>query len=250
MGAPAAAVRLPPNRRFAARGRLSRQRHTDPSAVAEGRAESAAEEAKTARLGTSASGVMQRSAEAPHDVWCWDFVFDRTTSGSPLKWLSIVDEFTRECIVLKVDRGITSEAVIDWLAELFAMRGVPRCIRSDNGPEFIAHAIRRWLAQVGVETLYIEPGRRGRRRWAVRQLRDAAMRVGLRRGCGWNAVVRCACYDKCNSSIPSICLGIHRCTSSKRSCAGALSSWPKVSSSFQGSCGDLDLRLAAVTSIP
>lgn len=109
-------------------------------------------------LGTSAGSVMQRPAEAPNDVWCWDFVFDRTTSGSPLKWLSIIDEFTRECLVLKVDRSITSEAVIDWLAELFAMRGVPRCIRSDNGPEFVAHAIRRWLAQVGVETLYIEPG--------------------------------------------------------------------------------------------
>jgi transposase InsO family protein len=109
-------------------------------------------------LGTSASGVTQRPAEAPNDVWCWDFVFDRTTGGSPLKWLSIVDEFTRECLCLKVDRGITSEAVIDWLAELFAMRSVPRCIRSDNGPEFIAHAIRRWLGQVGVETLYIEPG--------------------------------------------------------------------------------------------
>jgi hypothetical protein len=102
--------------------------------------------------------VLRRRAEAKDDVWCWDFVFDRTTNGSPLKWLSIVDEFTRECLVLKVDRGITSEAVIDWLAELFAIRGVPRCIRSDNGPEFIAHAIRRWLGQVGVETLYIEPG--------------------------------------------------------------------------------------------
>jgi transposase InsO family protein len=113
---------------------------------------------KRRRLGTSAGGVLRRRAEAQDDVWCWDFVFDRTTSGSPLKWLSIVDEFTRECLVLKVDRGITSEAVIDWLAELFAMRGAPRCIRSDNGPEFIAHAIRRWLAQVGVETLYIEPG--------------------------------------------------------------------------------------------
>jgi putative transposase len=113
---------------------------------------------KRRRLGTSAGGVLRRRAEAKDDVWCWDFVFDRTTSGSPLKWLSIVDEFTRECLVLKVDRGITSEAVIDWLAELFAMRGVPRCIRSDNGPEFIAHAIRNWLAQVGVETLYIEPG--------------------------------------------------------------------------------------------
>jgi putative transposase len=109
-------------------------------------------------LGTSANGCDVRRAERPDHVWCWDFVFDRTTGGSQLKWLSIVDEYTRECLTLKVDRGITSEDVIDTLAELFAMRGVPRCIRSDNGPEFVAEAIRRWLGQLSVETLYIEPG--------------------------------------------------------------------------------------------
>jgi putative transposase len=126
--------------------------------VASRRLGTAEEGAKRPRLGTSAGGVLRRRAERKDDVWCWDFVFDRTTSGSPLKWLSIVDEFTRECLVLKVDRGVTSEAAIDWLAELFAMRGVPRAIRSDNGPEFVAHAIRKWLAQLGVETLYVEPG--------------------------------------------------------------------------------------------
>jgi transposase InsO family protein len=79
-------------------------------------------------------------------------------NGSPLKWLSIVDEFTRECLTLKVDRSITSEDVIDTLAELFAMRGVPKHIRSDNGPEFIAKAVRRWTERLGIETLYIKPG--------------------------------------------------------------------------------------------
>ena len=69
-----------------------------------------------------------------------------------------MDEYTRECLCLKVDRGITSEDVIDTLAELFAMRGVPKCIRSDNGPEFIARAIQRWTKQLSIETLYIEPG--------------------------------------------------------------------------------------------
>jgi len=113
---------------------------------------------KRRRLGTSENGCHRQRAEHKDHVWCWDFVFDRTASGSTLKWLSIVDEYTRECLTLKVDRSITSEDVIDTLAELFAMRGVPRCIRSDNGPEFIAHAIRRWLAQVGVQTLYVEPG--------------------------------------------------------------------------------------------
>lgn len=113
---------------------------------------------KRRRLGSSINGCHRRCADSPNDVWCWDFVFDRTVSGSPLKWLSIVDEYTRECLALKADRGITSEDVIDTLAELFATRGVPRHIRSDNGPEFIAKALRRWLGQVSVEALYIEPG--------------------------------------------------------------------------------------------
>ena len=113
---------------------------------------------KKRRLGTSDNGCVQRRAEHKDHVWCWDFVFDHTTSGSQLKWLSIVDEHTRECVALKVGCSITSEDVIDTLAELFAMRGVPRCIRSDNGPEFIAQAIGNWLARVDVETLYIEPG--------------------------------------------------------------------------------------------
>jgi transposase InsO family protein len=113
---------------------------------------------KRRHLGSRAQGCGERRASHKDHVWCWDFVFDRTVSGSPLKWLSIVDEYTRECLALKVDRGITSEDVIDTLAELFAMRGVPKHIRSDNGPEFIAYAIRGWLGQVGVETLYIAPG--------------------------------------------------------------------------------------------
>lgn len=91
-------------------------------------------------------------------MWCWDFVFDHTTNGSTLKWLSIVDEFTRECLTLRVDRSITSEDVIDTLAELFSMRGVPKCIRSDNGPEFIADAIQSWVNKLEIEALYIAPG--------------------------------------------------------------------------------------------
>jgi transposase InsO family protein len=109
-------------------------------------------------LGTSANACHVRRAEHQDQVWTWDFVFDRTSSGTTLKWLSIVDEYTRECLALKVSRSITSEDVIDTLAELFAMRGVPRCVRSDNGPEFVAAAIGRWFAQTGVVSLYIAPG--------------------------------------------------------------------------------------------
>jgi transposase InsO family protein len=113
---------------------------------------------KRRRLGKSENGCHRRRAEHKDHVWCWDFVFDHTTNGSTLKWLSIVDEYTRECLCLKVDRSITSEDVIDTLAELFAMRGVPRHIRSDNGPEFIARVIQRWTKQLEIETLYVEPG--------------------------------------------------------------------------------------------
>ena len=109
-------------------------------------------------LGRSENGCVVRRAEHKDDVWCWDFVFDYTTQGSVLKCLRIIDEYTRECLTLKVDRRITSEDVIDTLADLFAMRGVPKCIRSDNGPEFIARAIQRWLGQLGIEALYIQPG--------------------------------------------------------------------------------------------
>jgi len=113
---------------------------------------------KRRRLGVGANACDKRRAMAMNDVWAWDFVFDRTTSGSAIKWLSIVDEHTRECLALKPARSITSNDVIDTLAELFAMRGVPKHIRSDNGPEFAAKKIGLWLRQVEVETMYIEPG--------------------------------------------------------------------------------------------
>jgi putative transposase len=113
---------------------------------------------KKRRLGHSANGCARRRAEHKDHVWAWDFIHDRTGDGRPLKWLSIVDEYTRECLALEVDRSITAERVIEVLADLFAVRGVSQHIRSDNGPEFIAAAIRRWLRFARVETLYIEPG--------------------------------------------------------------------------------------------
>jgi transposase InsO family protein len=113
---------------------------------------------KKRRLGTSANGIVrQRSAHKDH-VWAWDFIHDRTEDGRALKWLSVVDEFTRECLVLEARRSFTSADVIDALRELLVIRGMPKHIRSDNGPEFIAGAIRSWLGSAAVETLYIEPG--------------------------------------------------------------------------------------------
>lgn len=113
---------------------------------------------KRRSLGGSEQACHVQRAQHKDHVWCWDFVFDRTTSGQTLKWLSITDEYTRESLALKVDRSITSEDVIDTLAKLFSWRGVPGAIRSDNGPEFIASKIREWLDRVNVETLYIAPG--------------------------------------------------------------------------------------------
>ncbi len=113
---------------------------------------------KKRRLGSSENSCDRRQTEYKDHVWAWDFVFDRTLHGAALKWLSIVDEYTRECLALQVDRSMTSEEVIDKLAELFAMRGVPQHIRSDNGPEFVAKAIQQWTTQLEIETLYIEPG--------------------------------------------------------------------------------------------
>ncbi len=113
---------------------------------------------KRRRLGSSASGIVRQRATHKDHVWAWDFIHDRTEDGRTLKWLSLVDEFTRECLALECRRSFKSGDVIDVLNELFIVRGVPRHIRSDNGPEFIATAIRAWLESARVMTLYIEPG--------------------------------------------------------------------------------------------
>jgi transposase InsO family protein len=113
---------------------------------------------KKRRLGSSDSGVVRRRAEHKDHVWAWDFIHDRDRCGRPLKWFSLIDEYTRECLALEVERSLTAADVIDVLGYVFLVRGVPGCIRSDNGPEFIAGAMRRYLELAQVGTLYIEPG--------------------------------------------------------------------------------------------
>jgi transposase InsO family protein len=113
---------------------------------------------KKRRLGCSANSCVRRPAEHKGHVWAWDFLHDRTSDGRPLKWFTVVDEYTRECVALEVDRGMTAQAVAVVLAAAVQQRGAPVHIRSDNGPEFIAKAIRTWVAGAGLETLYIEPG--------------------------------------------------------------------------------------------
>jgi putative transposase len=113
---------------------------------------------KRQRLGSSENGVARRRAEYLDHLWSYDFAMDATEDGRRLKMMPVVDEYSRECLALEVERSITSEEVVKTLDRLFAERGAPRFIRSDNGPEFIAQAVKRWLAASGVETLYIEPG--------------------------------------------------------------------------------------------
>jgi len=135
---------------------------------------------KKRRLGISANGCVRRRPERKDHIWAWDFIHDRTASGGPLKWLTMVDEFTRECLALEVARSIKAEDVKDRLIWLFTVRGVPDHIRSDNGPEFIAKAISRWLERAAVKTLYVKPGAPWENGYAEAfqsRLRDELLRV-------------------------------------------------------------------------
>jgi transposase InsO family protein len=90
-------------------------------------------------------------------VWTYDFMLDRTTDGRKLRFLTVIDEFTRECLAIKVGRSFPASAVIAVLEALFAEHGPPEFIRSDNGPEFVAQALRDWLTKHGAATMYIDP---------------------------------------------------------------------------------------------
>jgi len=113
-------------------------------------------ERKRRRLtGISENGCTRRRAEYIDHVWSYDFAMDATEDGRRLKAMPIVDEYSRECLALEVERSITAENVVEVLDRLFTERGEPAYIRSDNGPEFIAAAIKGWLESSGVKTLYI-----------------------------------------------------------------------------------------------
>jgi transposase InsO family protein len=103
------------------------------------------------------SCVRLRSLYRNH-VWSYDFVQARTHDKKSFRLLTIIDEYTRECLAIDIGRRLTKENVLDRMTSLFACRGVPEHIRSDNGSEFTAKAVRSWLKRLGVKTLYIEPG--------------------------------------------------------------------------------------------
>ena len=108
--------------------------------------------------GSSQSSCIHHRAEGINHVWSYDFVVDRTEDGRQLRLLVVIDEYTRECLAIEVARSFTSRDVIQVLQYLFAVRGRPAHLRSDNGPEFVAQAIRNWLTQADVKTLFIAKG--------------------------------------------------------------------------------------------
>jgi transposase InsO family protein len=97
-------------------------------------------------------------AEYPNHLWSYDFALERTHDGRPIRILAVMDEYTRECLMVDVARRLTSEDVLYQLGQLFVKRGIPAYVRSDNGSEFTAKAVRDWLTRLGVQTLFIEPG--------------------------------------------------------------------------------------------
>ncbi|NNF78095.1 MAG: IS3 family transposase [Rhizobiales bacterium] len=113
---------------------------------------------KKGRLWLNDGSCVRLRPERPNHVWSYDFVQDRTHEGRVYRTLNIIDEFTREALMIRVDRKLNSIDVVDVLTDLFILRGPPEYIRSDNGPEFIAQKVRDWIAAVGAKTAYIDPG--------------------------------------------------------------------------------------------
>ena len=113
---------------------------------------------KRGRLWLNDGSCVRLRAERPNHVWSYDFVEDRTQDGRKFRMLCVIDEFTREALAIRVKRKLNSTDVLETLADLMILRGPPAYVRSDNGPEFIATALREWIAAVGSQTAYIEPG--------------------------------------------------------------------------------------------
>jgi transposase InsO family protein len=117
-----------------------------------------AKQPKRGRLWLNDGSCVRLRPEYPNHVWSYDFVEDRTHNGKKYRMLNVIDEFTRECITIRIARQLKSTDVIDVLSDLFILRGIPGHIRSDNGPEFVAKAVRDWITAVGAKTAYIMPG--------------------------------------------------------------------------------------------
>ncbi len=117
-----------------------------------------AKQPKRGRLWLSDGSCIRLRAEKPNHVWSYDFIEDRTHDGRKYRMLNVIDEFTHECLAIRVNRKLKAVDVIDVLSDLFILRGVPEHIRSDNGAEFTAKAVQEWITAVGAKTAYIAPG--------------------------------------------------------------------------------------------
>ena len=113
---------------------------------------------KREQAGASENACSVTRAKYPNHVWTYDFMFDATSDGRQLKFLNVIDEYTRLCLRIEVGRSMTARTVVRVLAELVQIHGEPGALRSDNGSEFTATAVKQWLAAAGIATLYIEPG--------------------------------------------------------------------------------------------
>jgi len=113
---------------------------------------------KRGRLWLANGSCIRLRTEHPNHVWSYDFVEDRTHDGRKYRMLNVIDEFTHECLAIRISRKLKAIDVIDVLSDLFILRGVPGHIRSDNGPEFVAKAVQDWIAAMGAKTAYIAPG--------------------------------------------------------------------------------------------
>ena len=117
-----------------------------------------AKQQKRARLWDQEHSCIRLRPEHKNHVWSYDFVMDKTHNGRPIKMFNVIDEFTRECLAIRVERKLKSQQVIDVLAELFIKRGVPKHVRCDNGSEFIASEVRIWFKKLDLQPLFITPG--------------------------------------------------------------------------------------------
>jgi len=117
-----------------------------------------AQQPKRERLWLGDGSCIRLRPEHKDHVWAYDFVADRTAQGKAFRMLTVVDEYTRECLAIVVNHKLDSSHVLETLAELFVSRGPPEHLRSDNGPEFCAQAVKNWLHRLAVKTLFIEPG--------------------------------------------------------------------------------------------
>ncbi len=113
---------------------------------------------KPKNKGHSSHSILRRPAQHINHVWSWDFVSGATTNGRELRWLVVLEEFTRECFYFHPRRSWSAEDILEVLLELMGKHGIPLCIRSDNGPEFTAKLIKDSLTRMGLELLYVEPG--------------------------------------------------------------------------------------------